>query len=68
MNDSIRYQKVIGCQAERAETKVFYSLNQTSGVLFIQSNPNIYIFRVARMPVKSDRVATYHQIADPSLV
>jgi hypothetical protein len=41
LNDSIRDQKVIGCQAERAETEVFYGLNQTSGVLFIQSNPNV---------------------------
>ncbi len=68
LNDSIRYQKVFGFQTERAETDVFYSLNQTSGVLFIRSNPNIYVFGVARMPVERDRVAANHQVADPSLV
>ena len=43
-------------------------MNQTSGVLFMQSYPNVYVFRVARMSVERDRVATDHEIADPSLV
>lgn len=60
----ILHQKVFVLQTQRSETELLYGPDQAFGVLFIQTNPHVYIFGVARMTVeRRDRVAANHQIA-----
>ena len=68
LDDLVRLKEVFLGQSQGAEAEPIQGLDNSSRVFGRCFDPDVQIFRIARVSVKSDSIPTDHEVADAAIV